>query len=270
MNDFDGSKAEQCRLFINENEFSNGRPVGTSHTLTPRFIATHSNNHLVKQLDELVEHRKIIHKGEHLFRFNEPLVNLPVIASGCCKHYIIDNEAREHISGFSFAGEILGLEAIYCGCYHHNAKALDTMGLGYIPKQKLCRYIARFPVFGRLLFNEMSQKLDQQMLMTLHCQAKNRVARFLLLLAQKQHHLRRSENCLLLIMTRQDIANYLCLRAETVSRILTRLKNEGLIEICRNSVELKDTTGLSRLSGLNGTGYEQAVDHRVPETVFKG
>ena len=205
---------------------------------------------LLGHLDELVEHTRVIHKGAHLFRLNDPLRHLQLIRSGCCKHYVVDSRGGEHVTGFSFSGDLLGLEALYCGYYHQNARALDTLGLALVPVERLARYACEFPRFGQLLLAALSQKLDQQLAVSFHCQAKQRVAQFLLLLKQKQQHYGPSDLSLTLAMTREDIANYLCLRSETVSRVFSQFVKSGWIRVQRHQIELRDLPALSLAAGM--------------------
>jgi CRP/FNR family transcriptional regulator, anaerobic regulatory protein len=206
---------------------------------------------LVSYLNDLADHSRVIHKGEHLFRLDTPLYYLQLIRSGSCKHYMVDSDGVEHVTGFSFAGELLGLEAMYCGRYHQNAMALDTIGLCYISMVKLSHYCAKFPHLARLLLAALSQKLDQQLTVSFHFEAKKRVAQFLLLLSKKQRHIGLSARYLKLAMTREDIANYLCLRSETVSRIFTQFSKTGQIRVKRNDIELVDLALLNKIAGFS-------------------
>lgn len=225
-------------------------PEQDCHTLHHRIFGSIDENLLVNYLDDLVDHSRVIHKGEHLFRLGAPLYYLQLIRTGCCKHYMIDSDGVEHVTGFSFAGELLGLEAMHCGRYHQNAKALNTMGLCYVSTTKLSHYCTKFPHMARLLLAALSQKLDQQLTVSFHFEAKKRVAQFLLLLSKKQHHIGLSARYLKLAMTREDIANYLCLRSETVSRIFTRFSQTGLIRVKRNDIELVDLVMLNDVTGF--------------------
>ncbi|WP_304598635.1 helix-turn-helix domain-containing protein [Microbulbifer sp. A4B17] len=56
-------------------------------------------------------------------------------------------------------------------------------------------------------------------------------------------------------MPRIDIANYLGLTAETVSRLFSRFQREGLIRVCGRTVEILDLLALSELAGTH-CGYE--------------
>ena len=210
-------------------------------------------------LDELVEHTRVIHKGSHLFRLSDPLRYLQLIRSGCCKHYVVDSQGSEHVTGFSFCGDLLGFEALYCGHYHQNARALDTMGVALVPVERLARYACEFPRFGQLLIAALSQKLDQHLAVSFHCPAKRRVAQFLLLLKQKLAHQGPSDLSLTLAMTREDIANYLCLRSETVSRVFSQFVKSGWIRVQRHHIELRDLSVLFLVAGVDPPDPQQAA-----------
>jgi CRP/FNR family transcriptional regulator len=77
--------------------------------------------------------------------------------------------------------------------------------------------------------------------------AERRMAHFLLDIANRQSERGLSENRFNLTMTRHDIANYLGLAVETVSRILTRLQKAEILDVERRSIEIKDVPYLERI-----------------------
>lgn len=236
---------------LKSNNFAPAPPAIDCNILQHHIFGSFDEKLLVNYLNDLAGYSKVIHKGEHLFRLDTPLNHLQMIRTGCCKHYIVDSDGVEHVTGFSFAGELLGLEAMYCGRYHQNAKALDTMGLYYVPMVKLRHYCIKRPRLARLLLAALSQKLDQQLSVSFHFEAKKRVAQFLLQLSKKQLHIGLSARYLKLAMTREDIANYLCLRSETVSRIFTQFSKTGLIRVKLNDIELVDLALLNEVAGFS-------------------
>jgi CRP/FNR family transcriptional regulator len=77
--------------------------------------------------------------------------------------------------------------------------------------------------------------------------AEERVAGFLLSLSSRMKARGYSESFLTLAMSRRDIANYLRLATETVSRVFSRFEQDGLVSVDRREVTLRDPERLGKL-----------------------
>ena len=78
--------------------------------------------------------------------------------------------------------------------------------------------------------------------------AEQRVARLLVSLAVRYHRLGYARDALLLHMTRDDIASYLCLSSETVSRVMSRLQRKGLLTVHQRHIDFTDSHRLAETS----------------------
>mgnify|MGYP001079162929 CR=1 FL=1 len=109
------------------------------------------------------------------------------------------------------------------------------------------------PALERLLHRatgtELMRRADTQYLMSAPS-SEVRVARFVLQLAQRQRALGHSDRRLRLSMTRRDIASYLGVAHETVSRALTALVQDGCIAVSHRDIEITDETGLRELQRM--------------------
>src|SRR3546814_6283632 len=76
-------------------------------------------------LHMLVEHVGPLHAGEHVFRVGDPFEAIAAVRAGTVKTYVVDRDGREHVLGFHFPGEVIGLDAIDGDTYPCNAVALD-------------------------------------------------------------------------------------------------------------------------------------------------
>ena len=95
----------------------------------------------------------------------------------------------------------------------------------------------------RLLSREISR--DENLLLVLgSMRAEERVAAFLLNLAQRYQQRGYSSTQFVLRMTRSEIGSYLGLKLETVSRLFSRFQAKGLIKIEKRAVELRDLRAL--------------------------
>ncbi len=67
------------------------------------------NEHELDQLDNIIERKKPIQKGQTLFKAGDELKSLYAIRSGTIKSYTITEQGDEQITGFHLAGDLVDL-----------------------------------------------------------------------------------------------------------------------------------------------------------------
>jgi len=191
---------------------------------------------------------RIMHRGDHLFRTAEPFQNVYTVRSGAIKTYVILQSGEEQVIGFHTPGDIVALDAIESGRYVCNAMVLDTSCVCPLPYEQLCRLTASSPEVQQRLIKKMSRRIvDHEGLLLILGQktAEQRMAAFLLHHSKRQRRLGLSEVDINLPMSRADIASYLALAVETVSRVLTRLQDAGLLKVQRSRVRILNLENLA-------------------------
>lgn len=199
-------------------------------------------------LHVMVEHVGPLHAGDHLFREGDPFEAIAAVRAGTVKTYVIDRDGHEQVIGFHFAGEVIGLNAIDGDRYPCNAVALDTLMLCRFSFPKISLLAARLPGLQQHLFRLMSRDIGRASLLAGDYSADQRVAAFLIGLSRRLSARGFSPDRFQLTMARTDIANYLRLAPETVSRVFKRFQDEGLIQVDRREVELLDRNKLETLA----------------------
>ena len=199
-------------------------------------------------LHVLVEHVGPFHAGEHIFREGDPFEAIAAVRAGTVKTYVIDREGHEHVLGFHLPGEVIGLNAIDGDHYPCNAIALDTVMLCRFSFPKIAVLATRLPGLQRQLFRLLSRDIGRAALLAGDWSADQRMAAFLVGLSHRLAARGFSPNRFQLTMARTDIANYLRLAPETVSRVLRRFQEEGLLRVDRRELELVDRQALDLLA----------------------
>ena len=199
-------------------------------------------------LHVLVEHIGPFHAGDHIFRVGDPFEAIAAVRAGTVKTYIIDRDGREHVLGFYLPGEVIGLDAIDGETYPCNAVALDTAMLCRFSFPKIAVLATRLPGLQRHLFRLLSRDIGRAALLAGDWTADQRMAAFLIGLARRLAARGFSPNRFQLTMARTDIANYLRLAPETVSRVLRRFQKEGLLAVDRRELELLERAKLEELA----------------------
>jgi len=182
----------------------------------------------VAQIATPMPHKKAA--GEILFSEGEDAGSVYEVTGGMLRLYKLLPDGRRQITGFATAGHLLGLAPE--GICVYTAEALTEVTLRRYKRAAVERLIDEVPGFARRMLAATSQELraaQDQMLLLGRKSASEKVASFLVMIAEQQA--RSGEDELDLPMTRSDIADYLGLTIETVSRTLSKLKQAGLIAL---------------------------------------
>ena len=204
----------------------------------------------MRELDTLIGARRRFNKGESVFRSGDEFVALYAIRSGSCKVTITTVEGREQVSGYHMTGDIMGFDGIASGRHVGQATALETTEVCTIPFARLEELCRQFVPLQHNLHQLLSREVAREqnlLLMVGGVRAEARVAAFLLNLSERYHQRGYSSHEFVLRMTRAEIGNYLGLTLETVSRVLSHFRVQGLIRIQKRAVRLLDVAALRAL-----------------------
>jgi CRP/FNR family transcriptional regulator len=196
------------------------------------------------ELHVLVEHVGPFHEGEHVFRQGDEFTAIAAVRAGTVRTYVVDPAGHEQVLGFFLPGEVIGLNAIAQPRYPCNAVALETTMLCRFSFPKMALLATRLPGLQAQLFRLLSQDIDKASLLAGDYSAEQRLAAFLLTLSRRYAARGYSAARLRLTMSRTDIANYLRLAPETVSRVLRRLQDDGVVRVARRELEILDAARL--------------------------
>lgn len=209
----------------------------------------------VHQLERVMRHRRAISRNGSLFHAGDALGSLYIVHSGSVKTTIVDDNGREQVTGFSLPGEIVGIEAIDGGKYPCNVTALEDSsfcGIHYADLNRLCQ---GSPPLQSHIHRVMSREITRDyglIFMLGSMDAEERMATFLLNLVKRCPSSADAGMRLRLTMKRQDIASYLGLRVESISRILARFSAAGVIEVCGREINVTNMQALEHVLADRG------------------
>jgi CRP/FNR family transcriptional regulator len=200
------------------------------------------------ELHVLVEHVGPFHEGEYLFREGDDFTAIAAVRAGTVKTCVVDPAGHEQVLGFFLPGEVIGLNAIAQSHYPCNAIALDTTMLCRFSFPKMAMLATRLPGLQAQLFRLLSQDIGKAALLAGDYSADQRLAAFLVSLARRFAARGFSATRLHLTMSRTDMANYLRLAPETVSRVLRRFQDDGIVHVERRELEIRDPERLGAIA----------------------
>ncbi len=202
---------------------------------------------LLEELSLIVEKQRYS-RGKVIFSEGEEGRGFFGITSGLVKIFKLGMNGREHIlhllgDGDIFAEVILGREP---GVYPAHAVALKDCEILFFPKHGFEDFLKGNFKFSLVLFTLFSQRLRQLVHKIEELSLKevpSRLATYLLLVAKTQ-----GDNEITLSINKMDLALYLGTTPETLSRVIKKLKERGLISVEGKKIVIEDEGSLSRIA----------------------
>ncbi|NHZ45046.1 fumarate/nitrate reduction transcriptional regulator Fnr [Massilia aquatica] len=213
----------------------------------PRGLAQDEIDHL----DTAIGQRRRVLQGERLFKVGEPFRKLYAIRYGHFKTVHVDASGDQQVTGFHMTGELLGLDAISNDEHQCDAVALEDSEVCEIPFDRLQKIIGQLPTLLQHFHRLMSQEIRREqhvMLLLGNMRAEQRFAVFLTNLSLRYEERGFSPTHFRLRMSREDIANYLSLTNESISRIVASFKKQGLMTVDKREVSLLEIVRLNSLA----------------------
>lgn len=203
----------------------------------------------------LVTRRKL-KVGQHLYRAGQPFTALYLVHAGFLKTCELSEDGREQVTGFRMRGDLLGAESIGLSGYSCDAIALDDCEIWELPYPPVLGACLQIPELQARLTAALAEEIRRDrswMLAIGTLSAEHRVAAFLLDVAARHAKLGFSPSHFILRMGRADIASFLALKHETVSRALSHMEEQGYISVLRREVKLLDIPLLRAYVGQSCT-----------------
>ncbi|QKX16094.1 fumarate/nitrate reduction transcriptional regulator Fnr [Microbulbifer sp. YPW1] len=208
----------------------------------------------IERLEQVTRKKKILKAGETLFRAGDPFSNLYAIRSGSFKSAVIGADGDTQVTHFALPGELLGLDAYSGGSHPGYAEALEDSSVCVLPFTQLENLAQQVPALQKQIYNIFSEELKQDsdvLLLLGKRSAESRLAALLINISSRYARRGYSASEFKLSMQRIDIANYLGLTAETVSRLISRFQKQGLIRVQGRAISILDLIALSELAGTH-------------------
>ena len=202
------------------------------------------------RFNRIVRHGRPLRRGDHIFRAGESFSAIFFIKSGWVKNYVTNDEGSEQVLGFHIAGEFLGLEALEQKAHRFSAQTLEIAVVCEVPFKPLEDLAADIPALQHQIYLLMSREIRHEFEMLAlfgKRSAEEKLAAFLLDLSQRLRVRGLASQNFHLSMSRHDIASYLGLAVETVSRLFSRFQEESLLAVDRRHIQWLDVQRLENM-----------------------
>ena len=204
------------------------------------------------RFETMVDQRPPLSRDEPLYRIGDQFTALYAVKSGSLKTLVSTQDGENQITGFYLPGELFGFDG-FDDNHSCSAVALERSNVCELPLDSIEELSSHIPSLRRELDRLMGRQInsDQSMLLLLSRRsADERLATFLVSLSIRFQQRGLSANEFRLSMSRHDIANYLGLAAETVSRLFKRLKESKIASVNGRTIIVHDFDALRH--GIDG------------------
>ena len=205
----------------------------------------------MSQLDAIIGRRRKVARDAHLYRMGDAFSNLYAIRLGHFKTFQINVGGEQQITGFQMAGELLGMDAIGTERHHCSAVALEDSEVCEIPFSRLEELFGHIPALLHHFHRMMSQEITREqsvMLLLGNMRAGQRFAAFLTNLSSRYAARGYSSTAFQLRMSREEIGNYLGLTIESISRLLSRFKKLGVLQVSNREIVILEPSRLKAMA----------------------
>ncbi|MDX1570628.1 MAG: helix-turn-helix domain-containing protein [Xanthomonadales bacterium] len=207
----------------------------------------------LSQLEQRVMKSAPVEPGRFLFHAGEESRSVYVVRFGSFKSLHVSASGEEQIVGVHLPGEVFGLDGIATQKHALDAVALEKSGVCSISFDQIDAIMKELPNLQHQIMSMMSRELGEQQshqVLMGRRSAVERVAMFLLRYSERLELRGFVGESFALALSRQDLANYLGLKIETVSRTFGKLRDQKLIEVDRRLIVILDFDGLRNAAGL--------------------
>jgi CRP/FNR family transcriptional regulator len=181
-------------------------------------------------LAECVKPSAPLEKGRHLYREGNRADRCYVVRSGVFKTFAMTPAGEEYVTGFHYPGELLGVTGQATGRHADSAVALETSTACRVQLDDMATLweIGGGKSLMRML-GQSERKAAGSQINLGQVRADARVAGYLLQLSRKQQQIGRDKRILHTPMSRTDLANFLGMTLESLSRVMGRFSKAGLV-----------------------------------------
>jgi CRP/FNR family transcriptional regulator, anaerobic regulatory protein len=209
----------------------------------------------ISHLNAMIKRQHILKRGQSLLHYTDRFNSFYAVRYGSFKSATLNADGREQIWGFYFVGELFGFEGIEQEQYPYDVLALEKSEVCEIPYNDIMQLVNEVPSLQKQLLKLMSHRFCVDLSTPRNNAAEERLAAFLLSLSSRFKRSGMSPTEFALPLTRQDIASYLGLTIETVSRLISKFRKAQVIDVDGRQMKLKDLRKLQIFAALTADKF---------------
>lgn len=219
--------------------------------LRPNCFPDHLQGEFAHHAANVIRPRAPVPRGTYLFRQGSPVTSFFFLRSGSAKSVLTEGDGRESIMSFLFPTDLIGTASMDQTVYHDSVVTLERSSFCELRVNDLADLFRSDPPVQRAFLSKVTSRIlnERHARVRLeHSSADERMADFLVELSDRLLELGRDPYELQLTMSRYDIANYIGLAPETVSRVLRRFSDKQLISVRHKQLTIHQPERLRKVA----------------------
>ncbi|MET3113746.1 CRP-like cAMP-binding protein/AmiR/NasT family two-component response regulator [Pedobacter sp. CG_S7] len=203
----------------------------------------------LKELQKLITERKLRHikKKQVVYYEGDAVTGVFLVIEGKIKTVKLTEDGRQLMTGIYTDDQYFGIPSLLLNePYAETAEALEDTSICLLPRDMMEELLNQYPAIGRqfikILSNNLMEKEEQLMQLAYHS-VRKRLSEVLIRLTKQE----KSNNPLLLKVSRDNLAALAGMATETVSRILSDFKDENIIERKGSQIQILDLQRLLQM-----------------------
>lgn len=232
--------------FDAQNKVSKNNSCGLC-SLNKICFTGHVSDEISPEIEDIIVRHQLKCKNDNWFDIGDKASSIIAVRSGSVKTYQLNEDGNEQVCDFHLPGELIGLDSISTGTHMSYVSNLEDSSICEIPLKGLQELSKKDTTLVWELARLMSQHLESKQRhinLLSKRNAEERIVAFLCDLSDRLTKRGLSGSQIRLNMSRSDIAHYLGLTLETISRVFSRLAKEGLILVKGKEVVLLEISSL--------------------------
>lgn len=203
----------------------------------------------IRELQKMITERKVrtIKKKQIIYYEGDAVSGIYLVISGKVKTIKLSEDGRELLTGMYGPDEYFGIPALLLNePYAETAEALEDTTVCQLPKDMLEELLNRYPDVARQFIHILSNDLldkEEQLLQLAYHSVRKRMSEVLIRLYKQE----KQDAPVTLRISRDNLAAMAGMATETVSRILSDFKDEGIIERKGSQIGILDFTRLQQM-----------------------
>ncbi|WP_237263704.1 fumarate/nitrate reduction transcriptional regulator Fnr [Thiomicrorhabdus immobilis] len=208
----------------------------------------------IDRLDDIVERKSPLKKNQHLYEAGQKFTSIFAIRAGAVKLYSYSDLGEEIVHGFYLPGDVVGFDGLIENAYLYNAVALDSTSVCNLPFDQLSELSLKIPNLNQQILTVMSKKMHDGRMhseLLIKRNADQRVAQFIWNMAERYKNRGYAYDEFRLSILHRDVALYLGLTPETVSRILAKFNADHIVSWKKKEVIIYNEKLLKNIAGIS-------------------
>ena len=195
----------------------------------------------MSKIDDFIERPRKMESSKQIYEPGDKFYGFYAVRTGGVKTYLTKKTGEQQILGFHLPGEIFGLDGMETTSHRCYASTMDVTSYCVLPFDRLDKLCEVLPDFRRQVYILMGHELNcdhSHQLLLGQQTAHERLATFLLNISSRFNRRGFSPNSFMLPMSRHDIACFLGIAVETVSRLFKSFQEQQIVKINRKQVDI--------------------------------